>query len=98
MVQESSGRSKYFASDKHNQEDAKELTSKRKVEKSSADIQPPHVHSLNDDDDDDDETGKSSAEMTPSKKLKSGSIPSARVEKESDDTPANTESSRRRNS
>ncbi|KAI3796414.1 hypothetical protein L1987_39084 [Smallanthus sonchifolius] len=66
MGQESSGRSKYFASEIQNQEDAKEPTSKRKVEKSSADVQPPHVHSLNDDGDDDgDETGKSSAEMTP---------------------------------
>ncbi|KAK1425376.1 hypothetical protein QVD17_20728 [Tagetes erecta] len=110
--QESSGRrrtSKYFASEKQNQEDAKEVsgsTSKRKVEKSSADVKPPPVkkpHIVKDDDDDDDDfvipkNGKPSAEVTPSKKMKSGSgkgIPSASAKKESndvDDTPATPKS------
>ncbi|KAI3744069.1 hypothetical protein L1987_57141 [Smallanthus sonchifolius] len=107
--QESSGRrktSKYFASEKQNQEDVKEVsgpTSKRKVEKSSADVQPPPVkklHTVKDDDDDFvlHKTGKSSAEVTPSKKLKSGSgkgIPSKKESDDVDDTPANPKSSGR---
>ncbi|KAJ0642346.1 putative BRCT domain, AAA+ ATPase domain, ATPase, AAA-type, core, replication factor C subunit 1 [Helianthus annuus] len=110
--QESSGRrktSKYFASEKQNQEDAKEAsgpTSKRKVEKSSSNAQPSpakKLHKVNDDDDDDDfvlpKTGKSSDETTPSKKLKSGSgkgIPSPSMKEESDeDTPVISKSSGR---
>lgn len=90
--QESSGRrktSKYFATDKQNQEDATEvsgLTAKRKVqrshEQSSFDVKPPpgkKLHTVDDDDKDGDDdfvlpkTGKSSVATTPSKKLKSGS-------------------------
>ncbi|XP_076912705.1 replication factor C subunit 1-like [Bidens hawaiensis] len=110
--QESSGRrktSKYFASEKQNQEDAKEVSgsaSKRKVEKPSADVKPPPVkkpHFADDEGDDDDDfvlpkTGKSSVEATPSKKQKSGTgkaIPSKEESDDLDDTSATPKSSGR---
>ncbi|KAD4982838.1 hypothetical protein E3N88_19509 [Mikania micrantha] len=106
--QESSGRrktSKYFASENQNQEDAKEVSvppSKRKADKSSADVHSSPAKKLHTVNDDDDfvlpKIGKGSAEMTPSKKLKSGSGKGISSKKESDDvddTPANPKSSGR---
>ncbi|XP_024987690.1 replication factor C subunit 1 [Cynara cardunculus var. scolymus] len=115
--QESSGRrktSKYFATDKQNQEDATEvsgLAAKRKVERSreqsSPDVKPPpgkKLHTVDDNDKDDDfvlpKTGKNSVEVTPSKKLKSGSgkgIPHGSVNEstDADDSPKNPKSAGR---
>ncbi|XP_076902489.1 replication factor C subunit 1-like [Bidens hawaiensis] len=110
--QGSSGRrktSKFFASEKQNQEDGKEVSgsaSKRKVEKPSADVKPPPVkkpHFVDDDGDDDDDfvlpkSEKSSVEVTPSKKQKSGTgkaIPSKTESDDMDDTSATPKSSGR---
>ncbi|XP_030960555.1 replication factor C subunit 1-like isoform X3 [Quercus lobata] len=85
---ESSGRrktSKYFATDKQKPKDEKEteeLPTKRKAQKHNDEsVKPPpakKVHIVDDDDDDDDDfvfssSRKKSNDVTPSKKLKSGS-------------------------
>ncbi|KAL4596590.1 hypothetical protein ACB092_12G173800 [Castanea dentata] len=85
---ESSGRrktSKYFATDKQKPKDEKEteeLPTKRKAQKHNDEsVKPPpakKVHIVDDDDDDDDDfvissSRKKLVDVTPSKKLKSGS-------------------------
>ncbi|KAJ9189320.1 hypothetical protein P3X46_000630 [Hevea brasiliensis] len=84
--QENSGRrktSKYFAKDKQKPKDEKELEelpTKRKTKKDDQSVKPPpskKVHKVDDSEDDDDfvllDKKKNSVDVTPSKKLKTGS-------------------------
>ncbi|VFR03000.1 unnamed protein product [Cuscuta campestris] len=97
---ETSGRrktSKYFAKDNAREEEVVELSSKRKAQRDSEESSdnskpPPHkkVHKAGDDDDDFviPKLGKRSADITPSKKIKSGSgrgVPKKSIDYDNDD-------------